>query len=766
MRRLRVPLVVALVPGARDRAELAPARAPAAGRLAARSCSLVLGARARARAARVAAARAVRRRAALRPAIAVASRALRSHHPWRAARRFSGRLPRLLRRPAAVRSGRSTSGHARAAVLAAASCSPLALGARRGVSPAARWRSACSSSAPAGPRRCSTDDHDLLRGAVDPRGCALPARGPAAERRCRARPRRRSLGAVLVAVALVAARRSRPSPRASSCTGRRGIRTPARRRPVGVGYVWDSNYDGFHVAAQDDDRAQGARRRRARSTGARRRSTSSPARAGSSTCSRTRRALRQPARPHAERPARAVRRARPGDLEARRSSRSPRSRTITSSRRASPSATSRSSAARTSSRAARARSPASSSAAQRYASWSYSPHPTPAQLAATGAGYGRGRAAVPRGASGASRRRRSGRPTARRPCAGSSPTYPDYKPLYRRRAAVAGNAQSPYAAALALESWLRRPAASRYTQQPPPGARRAARSTSSLRTKRGYCQHFAGAMALMLRYLGIPARVADGFTSGTYDTQSKTWTVTDHDAHAWVEVWFRGYGWLPFDPTPGRGSLSAAYSSRRRDFGAASAQRSSRACAGVAAQHRGAPPGRLLRRARTPASRSAAPTSGAAQSPAARAFGTSSAAAACKLLALVARARDRRSLALVKAARRHASLRGRRIRAARLRACRARARATSSPTSGSASRRARRPRSVGGAPAVGARGRREPLRRRARPPRASRPPAGCRARPRRARATSSRGSRARCAGGSGSAPRARPRLAAVARLHR
>jgi len=50
-----------------------------------------------------------------------------------------------------------------------------------------------------------------------------------------------------------------------------------------------------------------------------------------------------------------------------------------------------------------------------------------------------------------------------------------------------------------------------------------------------------------------------GFSSGTYDSSNGTWEVTDHDAHAWVEVWFRGYGWLPFDPTPGRGSLSAPY---------------------------------------------------------------------------------------------------------------------------------------------------------------------------------------------------------------
>jgi hypothetical protein len=64
-------------------------------------------------------------------------------------------------------------------------------------------------------------------------------------------------------------------------------------------------------------------------------------------------------------------------------------------------------------------------------------------------------------------------------------------------------------------------------------------------------------MALMLRYLGIPARVAVGFTSGTW--KEGTWTVTDHDAHAWVEAWFAGYGWLTFDPTPGRGTLSATY---------------------------------------------------------------------------------------------------------------------------------------------------------------------------------------------------------------
>jgi hypothetical protein len=87
--------------------------------------------------------------------------------------------------------------------------------------------------------------------------------------------------------------------------------------------------------------------------------------------------------------------------------------------------------------------------------------------------------------------------------------------------------------------------------------------------KRGYCQHFAGAMALMLRFLGIPARVAGGFTSGKRDGDS--WVVTDHNAHAWVEVWFPGYGWLAFDPTPGRGSLTGNYSASSTGFNAGDA---------------------------------------------------------------------------------------------------------------------------------------------------------------------------------------------------
>src|SRR5205807_95039 len=127
-----------------------------------------------------------------------------------------------------------------------------------------------------------------------------------------------------------------------------------------------------------------------------------------------------------------------------------------------------------------------------------------------------------------------------------------------------GGAPSPYAAAVALESWFRTRGGFTYANQPPLSPSAPPLVYFVQRSKAGYCQYFAGAMALMLRYLGIPAREAVGFTSGRY--AHGEWTVTDHDAHAWVEVWFRGQGWLPFDPTPGRGRLSAPYSAGSAHF--------------------------------------------------------------------------------------------------------------------------------------------------------------------------------------------------------
>jgi protein-glutamine gamma-glutamyltransferase len=68
--------------------------------------------------------------------------------------------------------------------------------------------------------------------------------------------------------------------------------------------------------------------------------------------------------------------------------------------------------------------------------------------------------------------------------------------------------------------------------------------------RRGYCQQFSGAMALMLRMVGIPARVAAGFSPGSFNRDTGEFRVRDLDAHSWVEVYFSGIGWVPFDPTP------------------------------------------------------------------------------------------------------------------------------------------------------------------------------------------------------------------------
>ena len=75
--------------------------------------------------------------------------------------------------------------------------------------------------------------------------------------------------------------------------------------------------------------------------------------------------------------------------------------------------------------------------------------------------------------------------------------------------------------------------------------------------KTGYCEQFASAATLMIRSLGIPARLATGYATGEYDPVLNQSIVREHDAHAWVEVWFPGHGWVPVDPTPGGDPLAA-----------------------------------------------------------------------------------------------------------------------------------------------------------------------------------------------------------------
>jgi protein-glutamine gamma-glutamyltransferase len=68
--------------------------------------------------------------------------------------------------------------------------------------------------------------------------------------------------------------------------------------------------------------------------------------------------------------------------------------------------------------------------------------------------------------------------------------------------------------------------------------------------QKGHCEYFASAMAVMLRSLGIPARIANGFQSGTYNPVSGLYVIRASDAHSWVEAYDPVEGWVTFDPTP------------------------------------------------------------------------------------------------------------------------------------------------------------------------------------------------------------------------
>ncbi|MGE4427370.1 MAG: transglutaminase domain-containing protein [Solirubrobacteraceae bacterium] len=82
-----------------------------------------------------------------------------------------------------------------------------------------------------------------------------------------------------------------------------------------------------------------------------------------------------------------------------------------------------------------------------------------------------------------------------------------------------------------------------------PQAGRSPLAEFLLEARTGYCQHFAGGAALMLRLVGVPTRVVSGYATGT-EVRDGVHEVHDTDAHQWIEVYFVGIGWVPFDPTP------------------------------------------------------------------------------------------------------------------------------------------------------------------------------------------------------------------------
>jgi protein-glutamine gamma-glutamyltransferase len=106
--------------------------------------------------------------------------------------------------------------------------------------------------------------------------------------------------------------------------------------------------------------------------------------------------------------------------------------------------------------------------------------------------------------------------------------------------------------ASALESYLRTRFG--YTLQLPRSAVTDPLANFLFERKQGHCEYFASAMAVMLRTLGIPSRVVNGFRSDEFNDLTGNYVVRAKDAHAWVEAYFPGYGWQTFDPTPAGGT--------------------------------------------------------------------------------------------------------------------------------------------------------------------------------------------------------------------
>ena len=112
---------------------------------------------------------------------------------------------------------------------------------------------------------------------------------------------------------------------------------------------------------------------------------------------------------------------------------------------------------------------------------------------------------------------------------------------------AADGAGSDFERAWRLCSWLRETYPYSLRQNTPPDDRDFV-SWFLLTEQRGYCTSFAAAMVVMARTLGLPSRYIEGFSAVPDETG--TAKVTQRSAHAWAEIWFPGFGWLPFDPTP------------------------------------------------------------------------------------------------------------------------------------------------------------------------------------------------------------------------
>ncbi|HEX6308626.1 MAG TPA: DUF3488 and transglutaminase-like domain-containing protein [Longimicrobiales bacterium] len=158
-------------------------------------------------------------------------------------------------------------------------------------------------------------------------------------------------------------------------------------------------------------------------------------------------------------------------------------------------------------------------------------------------------------------------PALRRAQIGNAPdvvAHLQLPPLSGRMLALAdsfrASSVTAYDQAIAVERWLRTQFG--YTLELPRTAREATLDHFMFERRAGHCEYFSTAMAVLLRAGGVPARNVNGFLGGEWNGFGRFLTVTQNQAHSWVEVYFPGFGWVPFDPTPAGGAAGAAAAQR------------------------------------------------------------------------------------------------------------------------------------------------------------------------------------------------------------
>lgn len=119
---------------------------------------------------------------------------------------------------------------------------------------------------------------------------------------------------------------------------------------------------------------------------------------------------------------------------------------------------------------------------------------------------------------------------------------------------VTAGTKNPYDAATAIEAFLRGPTFKYSLTAPTPPSDEDRIDFFLFHSQTGYCEYFATAMGDMLRSIGIPARLVNGFGPGQFDATVNQYVVRADDAHTWVEAYFPTYGWIPFEPTADTGN--------------------------------------------------------------------------------------------------------------------------------------------------------------------------------------------------------------------